>query len=31
MQEAGDKVGLAKDYRHNETDVKSRKFLHYRY
>lgn len=30
MQEAGDKVGFAKDNCHNETDVKSREFLHYR-
>lgn len=30
MQEAGDEIGFAKDYRHNETDVKSREFLHHR-
>lgn len=30
MQEAGDEIGFAKDYRHNETDVKSREFLYHR-
>lgn len=30
MQEAGDEIGFAEDYRHDETDVKSREFLHHR-